>query len=300
MTVFETDPRLATRFGVIACAVLGVLGVFALVVALAIPASLVTFGCLLVALGAGLAVVFLLYQLRGLRSLSYSLDRNSFVIRWGEVREIIPMAEAQRVIAGSEIRQGLRVRRVPLPGWWVGVGRHPALGEIHFYSNDDLDRQSIIVTPDKSFAVSSLNPEAFDDAFNQRLAMRPTQDVQYARIVPGLRSTAAFRDHLAQGLILAAIVVFLGLTAYAFAVYPGLPRALALHYNSLGLPDRFGAASSIFSVVAIALAALAGNAVLGVIAYRLGEKLGAYLAWAGGIFVQIAFALAALSIVART
>lgn len=293
---FETDPSQAARSGIIAGVAAGLTGLTALVIGLLIPPSLATLFCLLIVSGAVASVIWLVYHGRSIQAMSYNLDRNSFVIRWGGAREIIPMADVQRIIPGSDIADGLRVRRLPLPGWWVCEGRHAALGHIRFYATAPLESQSIIVTPDRSFGVSPIALDDFDEAFSTRLAMRPTQDVRYARLLPGLRSDPLWTDRPARALIAVGVVGFLALLALVLGAYPGLPQSIPLHYDALGQVDRYGPSSSALGLAGIAAGALAANLVLGGLLFRANERLAGYLAWGGGILIQMLFVAAAATL----
>ncbi len=297
MTLFETDPAQAHRSGIIACVVTAVAGLICAGVAALVPPTILTFVLIVAAVAAFAGVVWLAYQTRGLNNISYSLDRNSFVIRSGGAIEIIPMAEVQRVFPAADIADGLRVRRLPLAGWWVCAGSHPALGKIRFYANAPLDFQSIVVTPDVSFAVSPYDVDVFDESFETRLAMRPTQEVRYSKLTPGLRSNPLWNDRLARVLTASGLVAFLGLLAVAFAVFPALPRTLPLHYSGLGIADRYGPASSVFGLALFAFCAWAANTVIGGLLFRANERLAGYLAWGAGILVQLFFGAAFISII---
>lgn len=294
--VFETDPSTAMRSGIIACVAAGLIGVVCLVFAALVPPTILNVLLLGLAVAAFVTLAWLIWMMRGLNALSYSLDRNSFVIRHGNAREIIPMAEVQRIIPALDIADGARIRRVPLPDWWVCEGTHPALGPIRFYATGPLEHQSIIVTPDVSFGVSPFDLDAFDEAFETRLAMRPTQEVAFARIVPGIRSSPLWSDRLARVMVGLGLLVFVMLLAIAFGGYAALPRSIPLHFNNAGQVDRFGSASSVFGLAAIAFGALVGNTLLGAFLFRANERLAGYLAWGGGILVQLFFGVAAATV----
>lgn len=293
---FETDPSQAVRSGIVVTVATGLTGLTALVIGVLTPPSLTTLLCMLVVGGAIAGAIWLVYQTRAMNAVSYNLDRNSFVIRWGGAREIIPMADVQRVIPGSDIADGLRVRRPPLPGWWVCEGHHPALGPIRFYATAPLEAQSIIVTPDLSFGVSPIALDDFDEAFAARLAMRPTQEVRYGRLLPGLRSDPLWNDPLARALVGVGAIAFIALLALVLGAYPGLPTSIPLHYDALGQVDRYGPASSALGLAAIAAGALAANILLGGALFRANERVAGYLAWGGGIVVQLLFAAAAAAL----
>jgi hypothetical protein len=284
------------RSGIIASIGAGLLGVICLVFAALVPTSLVTLVLLAIAVLALAGLIWLIWNLRGLSAISYSLDRNSFVIRHGNAREIIPMGDVQRLIPALDVADGLRARRLPLPDWWVCDGGHPALGRIRFYATAPLERQSIIVTPDIAYGVSPFDLDAFDEAFEARLAMRPTQEVTFARITPGIRSSPLWSDRMAWALVGLGVLAFVLVLGIMFGGYAALPRSVPLHFDTAGQADRFGTPSSVLGLAAIALGALLGNTVLGGLLFRANERLAGYLAWGGGFFVQVFFGLAALTV----
>lgn len=296
MTVFETDPRLALRSGI--AAVAACVAVFAAAVgaAVVLPITLLTVLCALLAIGAAALVPWLVLNLRNLTQLSYALDRNAFVIRCGDLSEVVPMGDVQHLVPAKDIAARLKVRRAPLPGWWIGTGRHATLPGIHFYANAPLARQVVLVTPDASYAISPYDLEAFQEAFEQRHTMRPTQAVQAARLEPPILRAAFLRDRVARGLLVIALLANIALFAAAAARFPALSGSVPLHFNLLGAADRFGPPSQLFLPAFIGLAVLLVNALLGAVLYRAGDRLAAYLAWGGAIVVQALFVVAVITI----
>lgn len=296
MNVFEADSRLAFTSGVVA-AIVVIFGAIALIVAATlVPLSGITF---LFAFGALCLLAFaawLGYQTYQLAYASYSLDRNAFVIRWGESREIIPMGDVQRVIAAEDVATGLRFLRVPLPGWWFGIARHPALGKVQLYATAPPDQQVIVVTPECSYAVSPYDDEAFLDSFRIRLEMRPTQDVVPARLLPPFATWAFWSDKTAHILLILAIALNLALFGLSAIRFPAVSAQLALHFDASGLADRFGEKSQLFVPPFIALITLIISAGFGLALYRRGEKLAAFMLWGGNVAVQLLFFIATITL----
>jgi hypothetical protein len=296
MNVFEADSRLAFTSAVVA----GVVCVFAAVVliaaALLVPLSFTTFLFSAAALALLSLAAYLAVQAWQMREVNYTLDRNAFVIRWGDSREVVPMGDVQRVIAATDVEQGLRFLRFPIPGWWFGTASHPALGTIRMYATAPLDQQVIIVTPEQSYAVSPYDDEAFLDAFRMRLEMRPTQNVQHARLLPAYMQWPIWSDKTALVLLILAIglnLITFGLSAGRF---PSAPAQLALHFDGAGVADRLGEKAQLFVPPAIALITLLVNLGIGLLLYRKGERLAAQLLWGGSIAVQLLFFVATATI----
>ena len=94
--IFETDPSTAMRSGIIACAVAVLMGVVCLALTALVPPTLFSLLLIALAVASFIAVAWLIWSLRGLNDISYSLDRNSFVIRHGNAREIIDRTVGHR------------------------------------------------------------------------------------------------------------------------------------------------------------------------------------------------------------
>ncbi len=296
MTVFETDSRRALGYGIAAIAALaiGILAAIALV--LLLPHSIFTYLLITLALVMALAIGWLGYHTFALANTVYALDRNAFVIRHGLVREIIPMGNVQRVVAGTDVAVGLRFRRIPLPGWWIGQGFHPALGKVMFYSGVPLARQIIVVTADANYAISPRDRDAFLSAFRMRFQMGPTQPVQPVRLVPSFMNWPLWSDHVALVMILVAAAMNALLFAVGFARFPELLAGVVLHFSAAGTPDRFGTPDQALGPALIALILLVLNTAVALAIYLRGEKLAAYLAWGGSVLVQLLFLIAMLTV----
>ncbi len=292
MTVFDTDSRRALEYGILAIAALAIGMLAAVALVLLLPRSLVTHLVITLALAMAVAIGWLAYHAFALANTDYALDRNAFVIRYGPVREIIPMGNVQRVVAGLDVARGLQLRRVPLPGWWIGQGTHPELGRITFYANAPLARQLIVVTADGGYAISPRDRDVFLETFRVRFQMGPTRAVQPVRLVPAVMRWPLWSDRMALALILIAAVMNALLFAVGFARYPALPPRVVLHFGAAGAPDRFGAPGQVFGPAAIALVLYLLNFVVALVVYLRGEKLAAYLAWGGSVLVQLLFFVA--------
>lgn len=296
MNVFEADSRLAFTSAIITAGVCVFAAVVLIAAAMLVPLSFSTFLFVVVALGLLPLAAWLVLQGRQMREVSYALDRNAFVIRWGDTREIVPMGDVQRVIAATDFEKGLRFPRFPLPGWWFGTARHPALGEIRMYATASLDQQIIVVTPERSYAVSPYDDEAFLDAFRTRLEMRPTQNVQHARLLPAYMQWPILRDWPALALLILAIALNLITFGLGAGRYPSAPAQLALHFDGAGVADRLGEKAQLFGPATIALITLLVNVGIGLALYRKGERLAAQLLWGGSIAVQLLFFVATATI----
>ncbi len=296
MSLFDADSRLPFSSGILAIIVSAAGAIAAVAGAFLSPVSAITFLFVLAALGLGVLALWLGWQLYGYMTASYAIDRNAFVIRWGLMREIIPMGNVQRVIAASDLEKGLTLRRIPLSGWWRGVGSHPALGAVHFYATEALARQIVIVTPDRNFVVSPYDREAFLDAFRARIELKPTQPVLYSRVMPGLLSWEFWEDRVAHFLLFLAFLINLGLFGIGLSRYPSAPVQVPLHFDAVGLPDRFGPRSQLFAPAYVALALMIVCVALGAVLYARKDRYLAYLLWGGSVVIQALFVVSMITI----
>lgn len=296
MNVFEADSRVAYTSGVVAAVAAVIIALVFAVAAALVPLTFATWVFAVGALACLALAGWLAFHTHQLASASYSVDRNAFVIRWGQLREVVPMGDVQRVLEADEIADGLRMLRAPLPGWWFGDGRHPALGKIRFYATAPLDQQVLIVTPERTYAVSPYDDEAFLDAFRTRLEMRPTQNVVHTRLLPPYMALPLWADRVARVLLILAIALNLLTFGLSAGRFPAVPAQLALHFDAAGVADRFGDKPQLFVPPFIALITLAISVGLGLTLYRKEEKLGAYMLWGGAIAIQMLFFVATVTI----
>ncbi len=100
---WDVDIQRGWIIGLMLIAVLLATTVGLVVYAVTIPISLWLFLLsILAVVTLGLAIR-LAYQLWGLISASYSMDRNAVVIHWGGVEHVVPMAQVREVKSGNEL-----------------------------------------------------------------------------------------------------------------------------------------------------------------------------------------------------
>lgn len=295
MVIFEANSRQTLISGAAAIGGAALALLMLLALAIALPLSLLTFAFLLLALALVAFIGWAAWHTYALTHTSYAIDRNAFVIRWGPIREIIPMGDVQRVIAGSDIAAEARLLRLPLPGWWIGRGSHPALGKIHFFSTVPLDEQIIIVTQAAGYAVSPQDAQAFVDAFRVRFQMGPTQIVRPARLFPAVMTWPIWKSPPTLALMALPVAINALMFGVSFALFPGLPEQIALHFDAAGTPDRFGSPAQIFGPAIIGLALMLINLGIGIVAYRR-DRLAAWLAWGGSAGVQLSLLIATVTL----
>jgi hypothetical protein len=293
---WKNQPRLGTQVGIFFIAWLVILDVLLVWIATQIPVSIITFVVVVIALATVPLILLIIYWLIGLNHALYWLDRNMLTIRWGPVQQVIPMASIRRMLHGSEIvGQVHRFRGGRWPGLWVGQAEVTGVGPTLFYASGSLEQQLVIVTPGLAYAISPDDFAGFVEAFDQRQKMGPTQPVEQVSVRPEIFDWSLWTDRLALGLVGAAVITCLLLFGYTCLRFPDLAPRVALHFDAMGTPDRFGPRSQVFLLPFIGLLSFGANIVIGLPVY-LRDRVGAYLLWGGAIIVQILAWIAAVGI----
>ncbi len=281
-----TDRRNGTQTGVLF--IIAVLMIDIILIGLIItqPIGLLTFVAGLLTVLSLPLIALMIYQLRGLSRSGYALDRNALTIYWGSIQQIVPTAAIQRIMLGSEVEGRVKFNGWRWPGLMVGQGEVPDAGFTLFYSTVPLSEQLIVITPTISYAISPMDVAGFIESIKARYELGPTQELAQTSLHPPIFDWPLWRDRFMYAFGLIGFVLCAALFAYVCVRYSSLPRSLPMHYNTEGLPDRFGPPSQAFILPFIGLLAWLGNSLLGLWVYRR-EQMAAYLLWGGMIFVQL-------------
>ncbi|MDP3062663.1 MAG: PH domain-containing protein [Chloroflexota bacterium] len=228
-------------------------------------------------------------------TLSYALDEKGLSIRWGLIRQFVPLGQIERFVPGREAR-------LPAIGgvnWWayhVGRASVEGLGEVLFYSTHQSPWEPIyIVTPSRSYAISPENSVRFTMEL-QRLkkqepapeahpplaeaAEAPKQRAEH----PALAMHPFWLDRYGQALALVAVLANVALFGFIFGVYPGLADKLNLAFPPLG-PAELRPKREVLQIPVTALALLAVSLAAGLAVHKW-ERAASYLLLSGAIFLQ--------------
>lgn len=227
-------------------------------------------------------------------AMSYALDETGLSIRWGLIRQFIPLNRIERCVPGREARF-LEIRGV---NWWayhVGRATVPTIGEVLFYSCHHSPWELIyIVTSSGSYAISPENSIRFgmdlqrlQHAETAAAAEAPRQRAEH----PLVAIYPFWLDRYGQALALIAVLANVALFGFVFAVYPDLADQLNLAFPPLGQvelrPKR-----EVLQIPATALALLAVSLAAGLAVHKW-ERAASYLLLAGAILLQGLFWVAA-------
>ena len=225
----------------------------------------------------GLAIR-LVYQLWGLISASYTMDRNAVVIHWGGVEHVVPMSEVREVIPGSEL-QNLRIRPgIRWPGCFVGIGKAEGTEAILFYATNPPAQQVVLRTDTVAYAISPADLETFLPALRERLEMGPTQEVEERSTHPPFLDWQIWQDRWGLGVLLGAVALLIALVGFLCWRFPYLPPEIGLRFTTDGNPVLVTAKIRIFYLSLLGLIFTGVNGILGLILYKR-ERTASYFLW---------------------
>ncbi len=233
------------------------------------------------------------YWTGALLTLGYTLTEEGLTIRWGLLRQFVPLSSIQRVVPGREAR----LPQVQGVNWWgyhVGHSVVEGLGETLFYSAHRFAWETVyVVTPGIAYALSPDNNLRFIMELQQLLkeTTAPASPAWPRAAYPALVLHPFWLDRYGQILALAAIAANVALFGFLFGVYPGLADKLNLAFPPIGTID-LRPKDEVFRLPLTALALLAVSLAAALAVYKW-ERAASYLLLAGAVFIQGAFWVAA-------
>jgi len=262
------------------------------------PISIFSFFLALSALAGVALVITLSYWTFGFYTLRYHVDRNSIVIAWGALRQVIPVSNIERLAPGTELDPGTRIRGFTWRGYYVGSGQDPELGPVLFYATRPRDEQLLVVTPTLTYAISPRDPAAFELEYNLRSRLGPTMTLSQGTALTRLAQLPLWQDRLLWALVGLAVLANVLLFGYVCWQHPYLPELLPLHFGIQGQVDRIGERNELFLLPVIGLIVLTINVLFGILIH-LRERFGTYMLLAAALVVQALLWLATANIVLR-
>jgi hypothetical protein len=247
-------------------------------------------------------VLMLYWSIAALR-LSYQIDRNGLVIRWGASRLVVPSQCIQSMTVGSE----LKVSEGGEPTWhafrgigWAGLraGRARLSDDVpaRVYTTASLAQSTVVHTPDNAYILSPHNPDAFVEAWSIRRPLGPTQYWQEEEQRAWILNLPLWRDRAAWILIGLGLLANLVIHVYLSLVFEHLPTRLSFHFDLLGQADRIASRAEILRLPQVALLMLALDLAIGFAVYRR-QRVAALLIWGGGLILQLLVWGAVLTII---
>jgi hypothetical protein len=244
----------------------------------------------------GMAVLYG-YWTWACRTLSCMVDRNALAIRWGGVRQVVPLSRIERLVPGPEAEPP-QIEGVSWMGHHVGKAEMESFGEVLFYSTHRTMSEVLYVeTPEQTYAISVPDPVQFAQtvqANQQRGSLFEQEQVVHRS---GIAAQSFWVDANARLLAALVIVAFIALLTYVLQGYPDLPQQILLRFPSLGGIIRSGDKSELLDIPRSAAGFLAVNLGLAVLLHSW-ERMVSYVLLVAGIGVQVLLLVAAIVAVA--
>ncbi|HEX5370493.1 MAG TPA: PH domain-containing protein [Dehalococcoidia bacterium] len=296
-TIFRPSNTVGTLYGLGAVAIALALGAGALYRGLTMDVKLWQLAPLL--LGGGLIALALLgaYWTWGCRSLRYVVDRNALSIRWGNLQQVVPLSNIERLIP-AEGGESPQIDGVDWPGHHVGRGYVPAVGEVLFYSTHrSLADVLYVQTPAETYGISVPDQVFFAQTIQSNQARGALFDQRQAVHRWGIAAQSFWLDPSARLLTLILVASFAIVLGYVQHIYPGLNETVSLRFPSLGGVVRTSDKSELLDIPRSAFGFLAVDFVLAVLLHTW-ERMVGYVLLLAGIAIQIMLLVAAVVAVA--
>lgn len=243
----------------------------------------------------GLGCLFA-YWTYGCLTLRYHLDGNGLIIRWGDVRQLIPMDRIERLVPGRELPPP-KVSGVSWLGHHVGHAKVGELGDVMFYATHRTHEELLyVVTSGGTYAISVPDEARFAEDLqgHQRLG----QVVSLPQITErhSFAAQPFWHDPIAQVLALASIIACAVTLGYVFHNYPSLPESIPLPFPALDGVTRVDDKRELLAIPITGIGLLAVNLALGFFLHAWERAVGylLFLAAAGAQIILLAAAIVTL------
>lgn len=255
-----------------------------------------------IALYAVASVFFLLgllfaYWTYSLGTLRYTLDRNALTITWGDIRQMVPVSQIERLVPGRELPNP-HIAGVSWLGHHVGHATiEGGVGDTLFYSTHRSPQDLLyVVTPNQSYALSLEDEVTFAEAVQQQQRLGSLVAVPQAPDRLYLAAQPFWEDRTAQVLAAAAFATFFLMFGYVYRQYPGLPPSIALSFPQLDGVTRVASKGELLKLPMTGVGLLLLNLGLGFIAHSWERMVGYVLLLAaiGAEGILLAAAIIAL------
>jgi hypothetical protein len=200
-----------------------------------------------------------------------------------------------------------------IPGYIVGSGDSPQLGQVVTVATTPANSQVFIATPAVAFGISPRRSLAFIDELRARIntAKEQASDRQIGQSnqadQPPHTTTKSWLawgrglwgDRLARWLLLLGLALCVLFFGWMSLIYGDLPIILPLHWSAQAQIDRVGDLQELLRLPSIALGIWFINVLLAGLVRRR-ERAATIFLLANSVAVPIVFAAGALSIILRS
>lgn len=230
--------------------------------------------------------VLFVYWTYSLTTLRYTLDRNALTITWGDIRQLVPINQIERLVPGRELPNP-HIAGVSWLGHHTGHAEvEGGIGDTLFYSTHRSPEDLLyVVTPAQSYAISVEDDVAFAEAVQAQQRAGSLVAVPQAPDRLYLAAQPFWEDRTAQLLALAAFGAFFAMFGYVYQQYPDLPQSIPLSFPQLNGVTRVGDKDELLRIPLTGIAILLVNLALGFVAHAW-ERMVGYVLLVAAIAAQ--------------
>lgn len=241
------------------------------------------------------------YRTWALLRSDYFLSQNALTITWGDIIEVVPMADIERLVPASEVEDDL----LPDGLWWPGnfVGRTDVarFGPVAFFAGAPQAEALVVQVAGGAYVISPGDIDAFIAHYETAQTEGITEPVEYVTLRGPLHSVAIMQNRLGLLLVLLPLAFALLLFGFIGLQVGALPAEVPLRFNADRLPDPNSLAPAGRLVILPLIGGIVWlvNGLFGVALHaNENERSLAYLLWVGGLAVQMLLWGAAVALIA--
>jgi hypothetical protein len=173
---------------------------------------------------------WVIYRAYALLLASYRLERDGLRLRWGMRAEDIPLPDVEWVRRPTDLATDLPLPRLHWPGAILGRVNARDLGTIEYLAADE-NHMLLVATPQRIFAISPEDPQAFIRAFQRTLELGSLTPLSSVSVLPAAYLAQIWADRITRALLAAGFVLNLLLlvgTSLLLGVRPASAQLLLL------------------------------------------------------------------------
>lgn len=226
-------------------------------------------------------------------TLRYHFDRNGLTIRWGDIRQHIPIDRIEALIPGRDQPEP-KVSGVSWLGHHVGHAKVGALGDVMFYATHNSHEELLyVVTAAGTYGITVKDEARFAEDLEGHQRMGHVVSLPQVTERHSIAAQPFWYDPIAQALAFAALLACAVMLGYVFRNYGGLAESIPFAYPSLGGVTRIDDKRELMMIPVTGLGLLAVNLVLGFFLHAWERAIG-YLFFLAAIGAQIMLLAAAI------
>jgi hypothetical protein len=236
------------------------------------------------------------YRLYALFQATYTLERDGLRIRWGLRGEDIPLTQIDWVRPASDMGFAMRMPITSMPGAFLGLTNVEGLGTVEYMASD-VRTMLLVATPNKVYAISPADPNAFVRSFRKMIELGSLSPLPLYSTRPVAFLERVWGDRLARTMLIVGFALTAALFILVSLRIPTL-RAVSLGFDATLKPFDSGPAESLLLLAVLGGFSYAVDLLVGLFFYRRDESHTlAYLLWGASIAAPLL--LLAGAIIAR-